>query len=60
MFCVTEVTHNLRVHRSTTSVDVNKGGGSDHNKRGHLSADSEACWVIKGRVDEEAFCAYIS
>lgn len=54
-----EVTHSLTVHKGT-SVDVNKGGGADQNKRGHLSEDSEACWVIKGRLDKEAFCPYIS
>lgn len=50
----------LTVHRNKTSVDVNKGGGVGGNKRGHLAVGSEACWVIKGRVDEGALCGYIS
>lgn len=53
-----EITDSLTVHRSTASVDVNKGGGGggNQNKRGHLAEESEACWVIKGRVDEGALC----
>lgn len=41
-------------------MDVNKGGGVDLNKRDHLSGKSEACWVIKERVDEGALCGWIS
>lgn len=44
-------TRNLTVRRSTTRADVNKGGGTDQNKRGHLAEESEACWVIKERGD---------
>lgn len=50
------MTDSSTVVRSTTSVDVNKGGGVDLNKRDHLSGKSEACWVIKERVDEGALC----
>lgn len=43
-------------YRGKTSVDVNKSGGVDQNKRGHLAEESEACWVIKEGVDEGALC----
>lgn len=46
----------LAVRGSTTRTDVNKGGGMDRNKGGHLAEESEACWVIKERVDEGARC----
>lgn len=43
-----------------TSVDGNKGAGVDQNKRSHLADESEACWVIKKRVDAGALCGWIS
>lgn len=41
---------------TVTSVDGNKGAGVDRDKGGHLADASEACWVIKERVDAGALC----